>query len=121
MGTVDVYRITDELDEDTLDVLLTRLESRGKDPRFREDDAGLPRCHGASTQLKSVLDLGCGSGVATRAIALGRVFEVESRRSTAVRVLIAAARRLANEAGVGGVLDFRLGDSHRLAIHGRRL
>ncbi len=36
MGTVDVYRITDELDHPTLDVLATRLEARGKHPRFIE-------------------------------------------------------------------------------------
>ena len=34
MGAVDVYRITDQLDDATLDVLIARLESRGKHPRF---------------------------------------------------------------------------------------
>jgi hypothetical protein len=34
METVDVYRITNTLDETTLDVLVARLESRGKHPRF---------------------------------------------------------------------------------------
>ena len=28
MGAVDVYRITDQLDDATLDVLITRLEAR---------------------------------------------------------------------------------------------
>ena len=36
MRTVDVYRITDELDSATLDVLTTRLEARGKHLRFIE-------------------------------------------------------------------------------------
>ena len=34
MGTVDVYRMTDQLDDGTLDVLVNRLEARGKHPRF---------------------------------------------------------------------------------------
>ena len=68
MSTVDVYRITDQLDEATLEALVNRLEARGKHPRFIEmmqqyldamdiDSAG------------TVLDLGCGTGVASRAIA----------------------------------------------------
>ena len=36
MGTVDVYRITNQLDDATLEVLVTRLEARGKHPRFAE-------------------------------------------------------------------------------------
>jgi hypothetical protein len=34
MGTVDVYRISNKLDDGTLDVLVTRPEARGKHPRF---------------------------------------------------------------------------------------
>lgn len=34
MGTVDVYRVTGKLDDATLDALATRLEARGKHPRF---------------------------------------------------------------------------------------
>ena len=34
MATVDVYRITNQLDDATLDVLMARLEARGKHPRF---------------------------------------------------------------------------------------
>jgi len=68
MGTVDVYRITDELDDATLDVLVTRLEVRGKHPRFgqmmREYFDAM-----AIDSAGSVLDLGCGTGVASRAIA----------------------------------------------------
>ncbi len=36
MATVDVYRITDELDDPTLDAVAVRLEARGKHPRFVE-------------------------------------------------------------------------------------
>jgi hypothetical protein len=34
LGAVDVYRITDQLDDATLDVLIARLEAHGKHPRF---------------------------------------------------------------------------------------
>ena len=34
MGTVDVYRITNRLDDGTLDVLVTRRDALGKHPRF---------------------------------------------------------------------------------------
>ncbi len=65
MGTVDVYRITNQLDDATLDVLLTRLEARGKHPRFadmlREYLDAM-----AIDSVRSVLDLGCGTGVAAR-------------------------------------------------------
>jgi hypothetical protein len=34
MGTVDVYRITSQIDDSTLDVMVARLEARGKHSRF---------------------------------------------------------------------------------------
>ena len=34
MTAVDVYRITDQLDGDTLGVLEARLEARGRHPKF---------------------------------------------------------------------------------------
>jgi len=40
MGTVDVYRITDQLDDVTLDVLVTRLEARGQHPRSVPANSG---------------------------------------------------------------------------------
>jgi len=116
MGTVDVYRITNELDDATLDVLVTRLEVRGKHPRFVEmmreyldtmaiDSAG------------SVLDLGCGTGVAARAIARrpgfsGRVTGIDRSPH-----LVAAATRLAGDDGVENKVEFRAGDSHSLELH----
>jgi ubiquinone/menaquinone biosynthesis C-methylase UbiE len=115
MGTVDVYRITNQLDDATLDVLVTRLEARGKHPRFAEMlqeylDAM------AIDSARSVLDLGCGTGVAARAIARrpefsGRVTGVDRSPH-----LVAAAARLAHEEGIGEKTQFRAGDSHSLAL-----
>ena len=115
MGTVDVYRITDELDDATLDVLVTRLEVRGKHPRFgqmmREYFDAM-----AIDSAGSVLDLGCGTGVASRAIARrpgfsGRVTGIDRSPH-----LIAAATRLGDEDGLEGKVEFRSGDSHSLQL-----
>ena len=68
MGSVDVYRITDRLDDSTLEVLVSRLESRGRHPRFiamMNEYFDAMRIESA----RSVLDLGCGTGIAARAIA----------------------------------------------------
>ena len=115
MGTVDVYRITNQLDDATLDVLVTRLEARGKHPRF----AGMLRDYLDAMEIDSspsVLDLGCGTGVAARTIAgradfSGRVTGIDRSPH-----LIGAAERLAREEGVVGKLEFRAGDSHSLQL-----
>ena len=115
MGTVDVYRITNQLDDATLDVLLTRLEARGKHPRFadmlREYLDAM-----AIDSARSVLDLGCGTGVAARAIACrpgfaGRITGIDRSPH-----LMGAAARLAREEGVAAKIDFRVGDSHTLEL-----
>lgn len=113
MATVDVYRITDQLDDSTLDALIARLEARGQHPRFvammREylDAMGID-------SAASVLDLGCGTGVVARAIArrpgfAGRVTGID--RSP---YLTAAARRFARQESLG--VEFRTGDSHSLEL-----
>jgi ubiquinone/menaquinone biosynthesis C-methylase UbiE len=115
MGTVDVYRITNTLDDSTLDVLVARLESRGKHPRFSE----MMREYMDSMAIDSaklVLDLGCGTGVAARAIAQrpdfsGRVTGIDHSSH-----LIAAATLLAKEERVEDRVEFRAGDSHSLAL-----
>jgi ubiquinone/menaquinone biosynthesis C-methylase UbiE len=115
MGTVDVYRITDKLDDATLDVLVTRLEARGKHPRF----AAMMREYldaMAIDSARSVLDLGCGTGVATRAIARRPGFSGQVIGIDRSPHLIGAATRLADEDGVGGRVEFRAGDSHTLEL-----
>jgi hypothetical protein len=69
VGTLDVYRITDKLDEPTLDVVVTRLEARGKHPRFI---AMMEQYLDAMDidSAKTVLDVGCGIGI-YRAIRAG--------------------------------------------------
>jgi ubiquinone/menaquinone biosynthesis C-methylase UbiE len=115
MGTVDVYRITDRLDDPTLEVLVTRLESRGKHQRFT---AMMHEYFDAMNidSARAVLDLGCGTGVAARAIARRKGF---TGRITGIDVspyLIAAAKRLAEGKGVAGAVEFRTGDSRTLNL-----
>jgi hypothetical protein len=67
MEKADVYRITDTLDDASLEVMAARLETRGKHPRFMtmlEEYLNAMRIDGA----RNVLDLGCGTGVASRAV-----------------------------------------------------
>jgi ubiquinone/menaquinone biosynthesis C-methylase UbiE len=115
MSTVDVYRITNQLDDATLDALVNRLEARGKHPRFIEmmqEYFDAMDIDGAGT----VLDLGCGTGVAARAIArrpgfAGRVIGID--RSP---YLTAVANRLARSEGLAETVEFRTGDSHTLGL-----
>lgn len=87
MKTIDLYRITDELDDETLDVMVLRLESRGEHPRF----AAMMNEYLDAMEIdsaESVLDLGCGTGVAARAIAPGRSFRGGLLESTAANILL---------------------------------
>lgn len=115
MTTADVYRITDQLDDVTLAALVTRLEARGKHPRFAammNDYFSTMRIYTASR----VLDLGCGTGVAARAVASAPSF---SGRVTGIDVspyLVEEARRLAAHEGLGEKVVFHVGDSQQLGL-----
>lgn len=115
MGTVDVYRVTAQLDDPTLDVIITRLEARGKHPRFMEmmreylDAMKIDSC-------RSVLDLGCGTGVAARSIARRKGFTGHITGLDISPYLVAAAKRLSEQEGVGHAVEFRAGDSHGLGL-----
>ena len=115
MEKADVYRLTDSLDEASLEVMATRLEVRGRHPRFMAmldeyvDAMGLhPAAH--------VLDVGCGTGVASRAIArrpgfAGRVSGID--RSP---YLVAVARKRSVEEGLTAWLEFEVSDSRSLGL-----
>jgi len=115
VSTVDVYRITAELDDNTLDVLEARLEARGRHPRFlymMNEYLEAMRIDAAAT----VLDLGCGTGVVARTIARrpgfhGRVMGVDLSPR-----LIEAAHRYAAQEGTGSSINFHAGDSLSLRL-----
>jgi len=115
MGTADVYRISDSLDDSTLEVLATRLESRGKNPRFMammNDYFDAMKIETAA----AVLDLGCGTGVAARTIARRKGFGGHITGIDVSPYLVGAATRLAAEEGLAGAIEFRTGDSQRLDL-----
>jgi ubiquinone/menaquinone biosynthesis C-methylase UbiE len=114
MSTVDVYRITDQLDEATLQALVNRLEARGKHPRFIE----MMQQYLDAMDIDSaatVLDLGCGTGVASRAIARRKRFAGRVTGIDRSPYLSGIATRLAQEEGLHNV-EFRAGDSHSLGL-----
>ena len=115
MTARDAMEFMNEQDEATLQRFVERLEFRGKDPTFvgyREayvDKMALDR-------TADILELGCGTGVVTRALAgregsEGRVVGIEQSQ-----VLVDVARRLAAEEGIGDRIEFRVGDIHALDV-----
>jgi hypothetical protein len=98
MSTADVYRITDKLDDPTLDVLVTRLEARGKHPHFMrmmQEYLDVMRIDSAAT----VLDLGCGTGVVSRTIARRTGFRAGLGNLTAARIWPLRQRNLPRRKG----------------------
>jgi ubiquinone/menaquinone biosynthesis C-methylase UbiE len=112
---LDPYRITDELEDPLLDVMVLRLEVRGKHWFFQK----VLREYLDAMDIdvtSTVLDMGCGTGVAARTIARRAKF---SGRVTGVDLspyLVDAAKRLADKEGLGSRLEFRSGDTRDLDI-----
>jgi ubiquinone/menaquinone biosynthesis C-methylase UbiE len=115
MKPSDPYAVTDKLDDSLLQVIVTRLETRGKHPVFD----GMLREYLDAMQIdtaKLVLDIGCGTGVAARAIASrpgfsGRVLGIDLSE-----VLARTASQLAADEGLGDRTEFRAGDSRKLEL-----
>ena len=115
MSTTDMYRVTDRLDEDTLAALVARLEARGKHPRF----AAMMNEYFAAMgihSVKRVLDLGCGTGVAARAIAGSPAFSGQVIGIDLSPFLTAEAARLAALESLAGKIEFRVGNSQDLDL-----
>ncbi|MEO6743235.1 MAG: methyltransferase domain-containing protein [Caldimonas sp.] len=114
-NTLDMYRITDRLDDTTLAILVGRLESRGKHPRF----TAMMNEYLAAMSIqsaKTVLDLGCGTGVAARAIASRQGFAGHVTGIDVSPYLTAAAQGLAKKEGISNTVTFRTGDSESLNL-----
>lgn len=113
MDVCDVYGMTDKLSDDVLDVIVTRLESRGKHPFFaRVLNEYLAELNLASAN--SVLDMGCGTGVATRAIARYPGFNGKVTGIDLSPYLVEAAASLAIDEGLGSCTEFQTSDSEQL-------
>lgn len=113
MAIRDVHRFINEADETTIQNLITRMETRGKDPAFAQlRDAYLDKL--PLTPAVHVLDLGCGTGVVARAVARRAGFAGRSTGVDQSPLLIETARRLAAEEGLGDRMEFQVGDAHAL-------
>lgn len=109
----DVYRFINELEPEALEAIGERLEFRGADATFsRMRDAYFDELPLGSA--RTVLDVGCGTGVEVRALLarpdfVGRVVAVDQSPA-----LLERARRLAAQEVVQERLDLVVGDAHRL-------
>jgi SAM-dependent methyltransferase len=109
----DAMQFINEQNAATLERFIERLEFRAKDPTFsayREaymKVVDLPR-------TAAVLDLGCGTGVVTRAIAAREGFAGTVTGIDQSPEFIAAAERLAANDGLGDRVEFVVGDAHAL-------
>ncbi|MCR9111450.1 methyltransferase domain-containing protein [Marivita sp. XM-24bin2] len=115
----DPYRIADRVDDGMLEMMVSRLEERGRDARFLGmiddylDAVGLP-------EANEVLDLGCGTGVVARRIAgrsgfAGRVLGIDLAPQ-----LVTRARALAASEGLSQATVFEVGDIRSLALEDGR-
>lgn len=115
MATRDPFGNTDKLDDKMLDVMAMRLEARGAHAFFKQvfdDYLGAMKIDAAGT----VLDLGCGTGVAARAIARRPGFKGKVTGIDLSPYLTEQAQRLAAAEGLGGRVEFRAGDTRSLDL-----
>ncbi|MGH2811529.1 MAG: methyltransferase domain-containing protein [Actinomycetota bacterium] len=99
-----------------MSTLIERLEERGRNPRM----AAMRERYLDAMNLSNgarVLDLGCGTGVVTRALArrnqLSMILGIDRDSG-----LIEAAKNLAAEEGLDDRVDFRVGDAQNLDLPG---
>ena len=119
MATQDIFQTIGSLDAAGVKRIVDRLEYRGKDETFvamRQEylnQMNLP-------SRANILDLGCGTGVVTRALATQEGF---SGRVTGIDYspeLINVAQRLAQEEGLTQQVVFRVGDAQSLEDEAER-
>jgi ubiquinone/menaquinone biosynthesis C-methylase UbiE len=109
----DPHRFVNELDEAAIERLIARLESRAKDAVFTrlfDKYAGQLAPHASA----HVLEVGCGTGATTRALARRKDFSGKAFGVDQSHPFIDAARRFAAEHNLGDRVDFRVGDAHAL-------
>lgn len=115
MSAFDVYGMTDKVNATIADAIVARLEARGKNSFFQRmmndylDAIRIDSCN-------EVLDLGCGTGVASRGIARRPRFTGAVTGIDLSPYLVEVAKRLATEDGVGARITFRSGDTRSLDL-----
>lgn len=112
MASCDPYRFTNELDETALDTLVGRLEQRGANPRFQAMLSEYLDALNPST-LRRVVEVGCGTGVASRALAKRDDFEGVISASDVCAHLVDKGRELAEAEGTAARISFAAADAER--------
>lgn len=110
MASYDPYRFTNELDETALDTLVERLEGRGQNPIFAAMLAEYLDELQPST-LGRVIEVGCGTGVAARALARRDDFEGTIFASDISTHLVDKAQALAAAEGIADRISFSAADA----------
>ncbi len=113
MAVRDLFQSINSMDAASIQKIVDRLEFRGNDPSFvAMREAYFDRL--SFDEGARVLEIGCGTGVVSRALAKRPGFSGTIVGSDFSGALIGAAQSLAAEEGVGSAIDFRVGDSHGL-------
>lgn len=112
---LDPFRITSSLPSATLDVMVERLEARGRHPAFAKPLSDYLDRMGIDSR-REVLDLGCGTGIAARCIAARPGFAGGVLGVDLSDHLVHAATRFATDEGLGDRVRFRTGNCHALDL-----
>ncbi len=111
----DPHRFINELDETAIERLIDRLEKRAKDDVFMrlfDRYAGCLRLHDSA----NVLEVGCGTGAVTRALARREGFSGHVLGVDQSAHFIQAAQHFAQQEGLGEQVEFRIADAHCLEL-----
>jgi len=111
----DAMQFINEQDSPTLERFIERLEFRAKDPTFTAYREAYLKLLDLA-RVEAVLDLGCGTGVVTRAIAAREGFAGTVTGVDQSPEFIAAAERFAAADGLGDRIEFVVGDAHALDL-----
>lgn len=112
-GRLSAWRDTENLSEAKAREQAKRLEQRGR----AEDEASAREEYLRLMELapgERVLDVGCGSGVVTRAIARRVAPTGSAVGCDSSPALLSVAREYAETEGLGGLIEWRQGDCRKL-------
>ncbi|MFO8024820.1 methyltransferase domain-containing protein [Thiohalophilus sp.] len=111
----DPHRFVNELDEESHERLIGRLESRAKVPVF----ANLFDKYVEQIDLPSsarILEVGCGTGVILRNLVQRMNFSGSATGVDQCKAFIDAANKYAEQESITAELDFQVGDIHNLSF-----